>query len=149
MLRILAITATLLGIASAVQADVYRWTNSDGVVQYSDRWRPGAVLVKTDKSRPSPPPPASDSAESAPAPTGAERANELVAAQQDQQTVKQDVAKTKAEQCKKATEAYQQAIQSRRLFKEGANGAREYLSDPDADAYRLQMFNARKQLCGT
>jgi hypothetical protein len=146
MLRILAITATLLGIASAVQADVYRWTNSDGVVQYSDRWRPGAVLVKTDKTRPSPPPP--DSAESAPAPTGAERANELLATQRDQQAVKQDIAKTKAEQCKKATEAYSQALQSRRLFKEGANGAREYLSDPDADAYRLQMFNLRKQACG-
>jgi hypothetical protein len=147
MSRILAITAILLGVASAAQADVYRWTNPDGTVQYSDRWRPGAVLVKTDKARPSPSPPASDTAGETPAPAAGQRADEVVAAQRDLSVVKQDVAKSKAELCKKATDAYQQAVQSRRLYKDGPNGAREYLSDPDADAYRLQMFNARKQAC--
>jgi hypothetical protein len=149
MSRILAITAILLGVATAAQADVYRWTNPDGTVQYSDRWRPGAVLVKTDKA-PTVQPSASDTpsetpSETPPAPT----AEEAITAQRDLSVVKQDVAKTKAEQCKKATEAYQQAIQSRRIYKDGANGTREYLSDPDADAYRLQMFNARKQACGS
>jgi hypothetical protein len=147
MSRILAISAILLGIASAAQADVYRWTDPSGVVQYSDRWRPGAVLVKTDKARPATPPATDETATPAPA-TGGERANELITAQQDLRTVKQDMAKSKADLCKKATEAYQQAIQSRRIYKDGANGTREYLSDPDADAYRLEMFNARKKACG-
>ncbi len=50
MFRILAITATLLGVASAAHADVYRWTDAKGTVQYSDKWVPGSTLVKTSKS---------------------------------------------------------------------------------------------------
>ena len=38
---------------------------------------------------------------------------------------------------------YTQAIQSRRVYKEGKDGEREYLSDAEADAYRQ---NARKDV---
>jgi len=149
MSRILAIALTLLAAASAAQADVYRWTDSNGTVQYSDRWRPGSVLVKTDKSRPSTPPPAPAAAGTEPATTGTARANEILSAQQDQRTVQQDVAKVKAEQCKKARDDYDKAIQSRRLFKEGTNGSREYVSDAEADAYRAKLLGLRKELCGS
>ena len=142
MFRTLAITATLLGLASTAQADVYRWTGADGTVQYSDRWVPGSVLIKTDKSHPSPVP-------SAPAPAPAARAGEVVSQQRDQRVVQQDVAKAKADQCKQAREAYDKAVQSRRIYKEGPNGTREYVSDADADAYRLGLLNARKQVCGS
>lgn len=153
MFRILAITVTLLVGASAVHADVYRWVDSRGTVQYSDRWVPGSVLVKTDSSRSA----ATATEEPTPAPAGAtpgtdapaDRASEIIANQQAERAMQQDLAKAKNDQCKKATEAYQKAIESRRLYKDGANGNREYLSDADANAYRLNLFNARRQACGS
>jgi hypothetical protein len=140
MYRILAIATTLLGLATAAHADVYRWVDSNGTVQYSDRWVPGSVLVKTDKNRGTPPPPDA----SAPANPG-----DISAQADTARTVAQDVAKSKAEQCKKAREAYDKAISSRRIYKEGENGNREYLSDADADAYRAQLLTARKLSCGS
>jgi hypothetical protein len=146
MFRILAIAATLLGAASVAQADVYRWTDSGGTIHYSDQWVPGSVLVKTDRNR------AAGSAPPVTSPTpaaGATRANEVVSEQQDKRILDADMAKAKADLCKQAREAYDKSIQSRRIFKTGANGQPEYLSDADADAYRLKLLNARKQVCGS
>ena len=54
MFRILAIAATLVGLTAAAHADVYRWTDAQGHVQYSDRWVPGSMLVKTHRVRATP-----------------------------------------------------------------------------------------------
>jgi hypothetical protein len=148
MFRILAITAALLGLASVAQADVYRWTDATGIVQYSDKWVPGSVLVKTDKNHLSPPAP-TPAAPGGPATSGVSRANEIVAQQQEKRTVDADVAKSRAAQCKTARDAYDKAIQSRRIYKQGADGSKEYVSDAEADAYRLQLLNNRKQMCGS
>ena len=48
MFRILAIAGALLGLASAAQADVWRWTDPNGTIHYSDNWVPGSTLVKTE-----------------------------------------------------------------------------------------------------
>ena len=48
MFRILAIAGALLGLASVAQADVWRWTDPNGTIHYSDNWVPGSTLVKTD-----------------------------------------------------------------------------------------------------
>jgi hypothetical protein len=72
-----------------------------------------------------------------------------VKAAQDKRTVEADKAKSQADQCKKAREAYDSAIQHRRLYKEAAGGERQYLSDADADATRVRLLNARKQACGS
>lgn len=148
MFRILAITATLLAASAAAHADVYRITDAQGHVQYTDRWVPGSVLVKTTSSTahgaPGTPPPAQQDSLAA--------TNARIAEQQSQaeseRTVKQDVAKTKEQRCKEATEKYQKSIQARRIFKEDKDGKREYVSDTEADAYRVQMLNARKDACG-
>ncbi len=124
MFRILAITATLLGIASAAQADVYRWTDAKGTVQYSDKWVPGSTLVKTDKNHVPPP--------SAPAPSASitlrsaasSEPVESAAAERDKRQMQQDVAKTRAEQCKKAQEAYANAISTSAAFTRPTRTAR-------------------------
>jgi len=144
MFRILAITAALLGLASVAQADVYRWTDAHGVVQYSDKWVPGSVVVKTDKNHVSTP----DASEAAPATNGTPPASDA-ASKQAKATVDADVAKSKAAQCKQARERYDQAVESRRIYKPGANGEKTFISDAEADAYRLQLLNVRKQLCGS
>jgi hypothetical protein len=149
MIRILAIAGALLGLASVAQADVWRWTDPNGTVHYSDSWVQGSTLIKTDASKGnfSAPAPAADAAS---VNNGASRTpTEQAEAQRDQRTVSDDVAKAKADQCKKATDAYEGAIRSRRIYKATQGGEREYLSDADADAYRLQLLNARKAACGS
>jgi hypothetical protein len=142
MFRNLAITVTLIGLASAAHADVYRWTDAKGTVQYSDKWVPGSILIKTDKNHVPPP---STPAASAPANTPTDPA----AQQRDQRAVQQDVSKSRAEQCKQSQEAYDKAVRSRRMYKDSPDGTREYVSDAEADAYRVKLFNDRNQACGT
>jgi anti-sigma28 factor (negative regulator of flagellin synthesis) len=149
MFRILIFATALIGAMMAAHADVYRWTDPQGHVQYSDRWVPGSTLIKTtgthNAATPAPPQQSSDQQKLA-------ASNAAIADQQQQrqaqQTVQQDVAASRAEQCKKATEAYQKSIDSRRLYKEGKNGEREYLSDGEIDAYRAKLLNERQQVCG-
>jgi hypothetical protein len=147
MFRILAIAGALLGLASVAQADVWRWTDPNGTIHYSDSWVPGSTLVKTESRgsySPSGPAAASTPGTKAPAPS------DPAQAQRDQRTVAADVAKSQEEQCKKAKEAYENAVAHRRLYsKEGKNGEREYMSEADADAYRLQLLNKRKEYCGS
>lgn len=148
MFRILAIAGALLGLASAAQADVWRWTDPNGTIHYSDSWVPGSTLVKTESrgSYSSPGP----AAASAPATNGAAKPVDPAQAQRDQRAVQADVAKAREDSCKKAKDAYDKAIASRRIYrKEGPNGERDYMSDADADAFRLQLMNARKQACGS
>jgi hypothetical protein len=77
--------------------------------------------------------------------------NAAIAEQQDQaaaqQQVRNDVQKLKDEDCKKYTAEYEKAVQARRLYKD-KDGQRTYITDAEADAYRLDLFNKRKQACG-
>jgi len=63
--------------------------------------------------------------------------------------VQQDVAKTREVQCKVAKDRYLKSVQSRRVFKVNKDGAREYLSDEAADAYREQARKEVLDLCGS
>ncbi len=149
MNRILAIAGALLGLASVAQADVWRWTDPNGTVHYSDNWVPGSTLVKTgaksEFSESTPPAPEASSSSNGASPSPSEQAE----AQRNQRAVQEDVAKAKADECKKATEAYEQSVRTRRIYKEKQGGEREYLNDQDLDAYRLRLLNARKQACGS
>jgi hypothetical protein len=147
MFRILATAAALLGAAVAAHADVYRWTDAQGHVQYSDRWVPGSTLIKSTSHSPGPPPQTRTPDQQKLAATNATLADQK-AQRETEQTVKQDVAASRAEQCKKASAAYDKAIQSRRMYKEGKNGEREFVSDQEADAYRAKLLNERKEVCG-
>jgi hypothetical protein len=149
MLRILAITLLALAGVSAAHADVYRWVDSNGVVQYSDRWVPGSVLVKQDKSRPA-------SSSDAPAPAAANapaaavpRADEVLARERDQRTVAADIEKVRGEQCKKAREAYDYAVNTPRLYKPDKDGGKIYLSDAELSARRVELLNKRREFCGS
>jgi hypothetical protein len=148
MFRTLAFAGLLLGVQVATQADVYRWVDGQGRVQYTDRWVPGSQLVKVDKNK--------TDAEAAAAQRIAEQgklaASDTASANQKTQenaarTVRQDVAKTQEEQCKKATERYDKAIQARRIFKTAPDGTKEYVSDAEADAYRAEALLDKEAAC--
>lgn len=152
MLRPAAITALLItGLWGIAQADVYRWVDDKGEAHYSDRWVPGSELIKSAKPHPQSADSSSPS-ESRPAP---QPTSQKIAADQAEaanaRAVQADVAKTRGAQCKQAKDRYQKAIDARRLYKDtkGAGDAdRVYMSDSEADAYRLQARKDVTDLCG-
>jgi len=154
MLRTLAISSFLLaGAVSVANADVYRWVDDHGGVHYSDQWVPGSQLIKSTKPRPSDG--ASRRVSESPKPTPTPPPTSTNSSDQSAATaMKQDKAKIRGQQCKDATERYNKAIEARRIYK-GASGdqskddaPREYLSDEEADAYRVKARQEMQDLCG-
>ena len=156
MLRPLTLTTLIVaGLCGVAHADVYRWVDDHGEAHYSDRWVPGSELIKSSKPHPGADTPAAQQARNT-----APSATQTAAAKQQQAAeaaVKQDVAKTKEAQCKQAKERYQKAIEARRLYKPSTDGKevakegeeRSYMSDEEADKYRVQARNDVTLTCGS
>lgn len=150
MLRLLPITAlVIVGTLSVARADVYRWVDEKGEPHYSDQWVPGSTVIKTSKATR----PGSDSASRSSDQKGltamSDRASGNLADQTNARAVQQDMAKSHQVQCKAAQDRYMKAIESRRVYKEGKDGTREYLSEADADAYREVARKDVQSLCGS
>jgi hypothetical protein len=158
MLRTLAISSLLFagGVSVANAADVFRWVDDHGGVHYSDQWVPGSEVIKS--SRPHSVSTSSDSPR--PTPVTQKTVNDHAASQSTQsaeKAVKQDMAKMREQQCKDAKERYDKAIVARRIYKpsEGDKSKdsdrpddRQYLSDAEADAYRVKARQDMQDLCG-
>ncbi|HVP34713.1 MAG TPA: DUF4124 domain-containing protein [Steroidobacteraceae bacterium] len=140
MLRLVPIAVlTLAGASGLARADVFRWVDEQGVVHYSDEWMPGSTVVKTTvkpHSEPSAPP-------------SNARVGEQVANQANARAVQQDVARARDLQCNFAKDRYMKAVSSRRVYKEGKDGERLYMTDADADAYREQARKDVQDACGS
>jgi Domain of unknown function (DUF4124) len=150
MSRLPAITVLILaGALSVARADVYRWTDDQGVTHYSDEWVPGSVLIKTVKPHPATADSPARSADQKSLTAGNNRISSELSDQANARAVQQDVAKARDSLCKAAKDRYMRAIQSRRVFKEDKNGEREYLSDAAADAYREQARKDVQERCGS
>jgi hypothetical protein len=152
MLRPLSVSVSALIIAGAftlARADVYRWVDDKGQPHYSDQWMPGSEVIKTSKAHPA----GSDSSARAADQKTLTVSNNRIASQQDQQdnanAVQQDVNARHAVMCKQSKDNYMRAITSRRVYHEGADGERSYLSDTDADAYREQLRKQVQDYCGS
>lgn len=153
MMRKLPLLSALLLAHAALlsqlaQADVYCKREAQGQMQCSDRPMPGAERVVTGATRM---PGASDAAAAAErerlkAVEGQRQAQQ--AKEATQQTVQQDLAAVRAEQCKQAQTNYDKAIRARRLVRTNAEGEREFLSDADADAARLNAKSTVDEACG-
>jgi hypothetical protein len=143
-----ALAIAALVLSSAASADVYRWVDASGRVHYSDRWVEGSELIKTSA-------PAAAFAKSAQAETqrnqlraSDERIREQQAQSSAAEAVRQDVEAKRAEQCKQARENYEKSIAARRIYKNGPNGERQYLSDAEADEMRIKARASMDALCG-
>jgi len=158
MLRSIVVgTLLCAGAAAVAYADVYRWVDEHGIVHYTDQWVPGAEIIKATK--PHPTNGGSDSARSASnaqTSAGAQRAAAQLKEESQVHAVQQDVAKVRAEQCKEAKDRYEKAIIAKRIYKqtrpddkdEDRGADREYLSDAEADAYRLKARQQMDEVCG-
>ncbi|HEV7985401.1 MAG TPA: DUF4124 domain-containing protein [Steroidobacteraceae bacterium] len=166
-MRNAAIAALIMSLAfAAARADVYRSVDAQGQVHYSDTPTPGAELVHVQRGGDTgtftapKPSSASDSAQQPAArnspPTPAQAVARSNAAAQDditrqnaQKAVQQDVDQIRADQCKKATADYDASVQARRIYRTGADGERQYLTDEEADQQRLNLRMAMQSACGT
>jgi hypothetical protein len=159
MLRNLAISTLLFvgAVSVANAADVYRWVDEHAGVHYSDQWVPGSEIIKSSRPHPS-----TASADAARTASGAPKtSNDHTAGQQtpEQNTkaVKQDLAKAREQQCKEAKDRYDKAIQARRIYKPSKSDTskdtdrpddRQYMSDDEADAYRVKVRADMQEVCG-
>lgn len=150
MRRALAIVMLTCLPLSTVLGDVWRSVDAQGHVLYSDTPSPGAEPVRVAGSQ-------QHSSYSAPAKstpvsartTGQTKSDDPSAASRDDaaRAVQNDVAQTRADQCKKAQDAYQTAIAARRIYNEDKNGERQYLSDDEAEKARVNAKLAMDEAC--
>jgi hypothetical protein len=152
----LAAALVLLGTALPAAAVVYKWVDPQGRIHYSDLPPPpdGKLLsVDTSASHPNERAPTSTPAPRSTAPsgpppgpaTGPAATPEAMA--RLKQSVDSDVANARTDQCKQARDKYQTYVQSRRLYKEGPNKERIYLSDQELETERLQAKHDVDELC--
>jgi len=154
VLAVLAIA--FIAASSFARADVWMWKDSAGEVHYSDRWVEGAERLKTVGPRPQSSAQSTGSTQTTKASTPVARlaaqnesADAARARENAARAVQQDVAKKQDEQCTKAKELYDKAISARRIYKTGKDGEKEFMSDADADQYRVKARADMDALCGT
>jgi hypothetical protein len=150
MHRAFAIAILIWLPLSAAVADVFRSVDAQGHVQYSDTPTPGSQLVRMNNLR-TPTPSLASTAASAKSTTtvqNGDQVHEQLEKEAAARDVQNQVAQTRADQCKKATDIYNQSVQARRIYTTGADGERQFLSDDEADkarvAHKIEMDEACK-----
>jgi hypothetical protein len=152
---LVAVAATLAFAASLAQADVWRWKDAQDNWHYSDVPVEGAQLIKSSTRIP----PQANNAEPSATPNaappvdrvaaGGAAASDRVAAEATARQVQSDLVKKRAEQCKEATTRYEKSITARRLFREGKNGERVYLTEAELAQARVDARTDRDTACGS
>lgn len=134
------------GIASA---DVYKFTDEQGNVLYTDKpatlpaERLNVQSQKTDVVAVQ----ARQEAEMKRIQEADRTRQQTTAQRADQKAANELTAKDKAERCTKARERYDNYMNSQRLYQPGENGERRYLSDAELDAARNSAKVSMDELC--
>jgi hypothetical protein len=150
MLRKAIVVLMLATFATVAAAEVvYKWVDTRGQIHYSDLppSEAGAKLLGTYQRDllPEAVDQADDNVGTAAQPDTAPPGDEPSAA--DAAAVQRDVARVRAEQCTKAQARYKTYVESRRLYRETADGKREYLTDSELTAARLQAKKDVDEFC--
>jgi len=140
---LLLIVAGLAGLGAASAGDIF--CNNQGH-DCSDRWSPGATLIRTSAGQQAPnAAPAPSSTSTTPTDAGA---NARLGLDATRGAVQKDVSAARAEQCKQAREKYQKSVEARRVYRMNAAGEREYLTDAETDQARLNARLEMERSCG-
>jgi hypothetical protein len=150
----------LAGLAAVATAEtVYKWVDSSGQMHYTDlppRQGDAKILSvyqqesgmsdddDTDNGDYSEE--GGDSGTRPASQTGATTPEPPVS-QEAMASAEADAAKAKVEQCKASQDRYQRYIDSRRLFRETADGKREYLTDQQLTEARARAKQAVDDYC--
>jgi FKBP-type peptidyl-prolyl cis-trans isomerase len=141
--------AALVLLAVPGVADVYRYVDANGQVQYTDRPQTLPAEKLDIESRRTDVVALNDrlEAERKRAEEAEETRSLARAETEDEQAARQLTAKEKAEQCMQARERYGKYTSSHRLYEDLGNGQRRYLSDAEIDAARDGARRAMEELC--
>ena len=152
MLRQILVTtlsAFLVVSGAAVASDIYKWVDADGNVHYGDKpvgnpaERVAIESRRTDR--------AAVAAQVSAAREARAEAREARAAAEGEQPTAEELAAAAAEkeqECAGYREKLQAMLTSRRLYREGEGGEREYLSDDEIDAARAKATTQVEEYCG-
>lgn len=150
--RIAGSTLLILLVAATAQgADVYRSTDANGVVSYSDRPQSArdehVIVARAGSPRPAAAPsaaPATTAAQAAAAAPGDPNSG----VQGETGPTPAELAELRNKNCTVARNRQTSYSQAHRLYKELPNGEREYLSDSEIDKARAQAEADIKTWCG-
>jgi len=151
MLRRTIVTLMLAGLATVAAAEtVYKWVDTSGQVHYTDlppTESGSRILGVYERER-------IISGEDEPGDQGDANATydsgpalEENASNAAATAVQRDLDQARSEQCKQAQERYKTYIESRRLYRETADGKREYLTDAELAAARIEARKAVDEFC--
>jgi hypothetical protein len=148
-LLLVTLTTATLAAAGTAAADVYKYKDEKGNVHYTDKppelpaerlnvksQRTDVVAVQERSA-----------AEQKQRAASAEQQQKARAQAADQQEATQLSAKDKAERCAKARERYDKYMNSQRLYEQGQDGERRYLSSEELDAARAAAKSSMDVLC--
>jgi predicted Zn-dependent protease len=147
-LLLLTLTTATLATGTAA-ADVYKYRDEKGNIQYTDKPPQLPAERLNVKSQRTDVVAVQERAQ-------AEKQRQTAASQQQQQARAQAsdqreaaelTAKDKAERCAKARERYDKYMNSQRLYEQGADGERRYLSSEELDATRASAKASMDVLC--
>jgi hypothetical protein len=152
MLRRAIVTLMLAGLATVAAADVvYKWVDTTGQVHYSDLppEEAGARLLGVfDRTLlPQAAEPQDDADDAGGAEGGSAAADDADPTASAAASVQRDVAQIRSRQCQQAQEQYKTYVESRRLYRQTADGKREYLTDDELTAARIQAKQDVDDLC--
>ncbi len=142
-----ALTITLVActlISGWVHADVYRFTDDKGQVQYTDK----PQVLPAERLRVQSQQTDMVAIKATEGAALAAKGRETTQAQQAEARQASELsAKDKAERCVKARERYDQYMNSQRLYKTLPNGERSYLSDAEMDTARNSAKSSMEEFC--
>lgn len=150
----LLLFAALLAWSGLASADVYKWVDAQGKLQYGDRPPDGVHAERVEllgthaaATRTAPAAPAARTpVQTAQPGTGLKAA---AGEAEEKKVVQQDVAQTRDKQCTEAQDRYKKLIEGRRLYKSGPDGERQFLSSEEIDTERLNAKRDIDTICNS
>ena len=164
MVRIPKVVLAFLmaGVAAMAAAEtVYKWVDGSGQVHYTDLpprqgdakvlgvyQREAGTVEEAGDSGGDDYPDEGDDSETQPATqSGAATTPEPPVSEEAMASAEADAAKARVLQCKAAQDRYKRYIESQRLFRETADGKREYLTDQQLTEARARAKQAVDDYC--
>ncbi len=143
-MKVVLMCAALLVWSGMASATVYKWVDAQGKVQYGDS-PPDGVNAEVVEM------PGSHAAPAAAQPAAPAHAPAKPPAADDgaKKAVDSDVAQSREKQCSDAQERYKKLVETRKLYKTGPDGERQYLSSDEIDAERLAAKQDVDQICNS
>jgi Domain of unknown function (DUF4124) len=148
-LRSLLLTSlTVVALAPAAMADVYKFKDDKGNVLYTDKpsTLPAERLNVQSQRTDTVAVQARQEAEMKRIQEGANTRNQATTQRTEQQQANQLSAKDKADRCAKARERYEAYMNSQKLYDE-QNGERRYLTSEEMDATRASAKASMDVMC--